>query len=558
MLFPVLLVLFAGARRPRHKGPVIEVYGSRIGCRSNPSSFRSFAQFGFVLPYPPVQSSLSDRVFGRSLTKLGIALPLGSPVANRRMGGLDLAASFAGLLTRAVEANFSYELSIDGLRSYVPVGAISGTGVEVFTHFHFRLAHSQGRAVSVSVNVSALQPLGSSLEFSYSCDWTESPVPAQSRIDASLNTGFFWSRFHYCAVFQMAAQLLFLFGLIWWIYRQLISDSSNADFDDFDWQRSSDRGWKILHGDVFRPPQRASLLAALGGSSLHMAVFVVLLVFVFAMSPAERSSSRTFNTAVLVYLATAVSGGVAAVSFGNSFSIRTWLRLALGAVLVAPAALLGVDGFVGILSKIFGAGFQYVTKFGLIVAIVLLLPLFVLSAGGGLLAAKRGWLRDAPCQIAAVSRVVPRLPFYASSAFLSAAVGFFSTVPICIEIFYIISAVWNGQTYCSFPLLLLTIVLALFNTGGFTVLAVYLRLQCECYQWHWFSFLAPAASGTMALVCCAWFYAWRVQAADPFTAVWFLGLSVALSLVVAMLAGASGFVAANIFIRLTFSNLKLD
>jgi hypothetical protein len=183
----------------------------------NPSSFRSFAQFGLPLPDPPVQSSLSDRVFGRSLTKLGIALPLGSPVRGGRIGGVDISAGLAGRLTHAVEANFSYELSIDGLRSYVAVGAVLTGTVRIFTHFHFRLAHAQGRVVGVSVNASQLQPLGPWLEFSFSCDWTESPIPARSRIDASLNTSFFWSRFHSWAVFQMAAHFLFLSGLIWWI-----------------------------------------------------------------------------------------------------------------------------------------------------------------------------------------------------------------------------------------------------------------------------------------------------------------------------------------------------
>jgi hypothetical protein len=139
------------------------------------------------------------------------------------------------------------------------------------------------------------------------------------------------------------AHFLLLFGFVWWIYRQLILDLSNADLDKFDWRRSSNRGWKILHGDVFRPPQRASSLVALNPHG----AFVILLIVFFSVSPV----GRTCNTAVLVYFVTAVSGGAAAVSFGNSFGIQTWLWLAWG-------AFLGVDKFVGISAQFWAQRFS--------------------------------------------------------------------------------------------------------------------------------------------------------------------------------------------------------
>jgi hypothetical protein len=130
-----------------------------------------------------------------------------------------------------------------------------------------------------------------------------------------------------------------------------------------------------------RSPSATARIAAyrIRGQLNPDGAFVMPLIVFFSVSPVER----TFNTAVLVCFAPAVSGGATAVSFGNSFGIQPWLRLPLG-------AFLGVDEFVVILSRILGAGFQYMTKFDTIVAIILLLPLFVLLAAGGLLAVKRG------------------------------------------------------------------------------------------------------------------------------------------------------------------------
>jgi hypothetical protein len=180
------------------------------------------------------------------------------------------------------------------------------------------------------------------------------------------------------------------------------------------------------------------------------------------------------------------------------------------------------------------------------------------SAVGGFLARRKALLGNAPCQVAAVPRGIPELPFWAGALFLSLVIGFFSIAPASVEIFYLLNAFWRREIYCSYNLLLSTVLMMMANAGGFTVLAVYLRLQCECHRWHWFAFLVPCTNGLYTLVCCLRLYLWKVESLGWFTTASFFGTSALLSALVAIVSGACGFLAANSFIRLIFTNLKLD
>lgn len=41
---------------------------------------------------------------------------------------------------------------------------------------------------------------------------------------------------------------------------------------------SEESGWKLVHGDVFRPPQNLVLLSALVGSGAQLAILVLLVI----------------------------------------------------------------------------------------------------------------------------------------------------------------------------------------------------------------------------------------------------------------------------------------
>jgi transmembrane 9 superfamily protein 2/4 len=541
-MLTVVIALSARLRHPLRRGSSIHVIGTRIGLPSNPSSFLSLYQVGFLLSDRPVRLSYSDLFLGTSIARLGVSLTFATNTSEQRFAILVIDPELRDLLTRVVQLNYSLEVSVDGLRSFCPVGTTSGGIVRIFRHFHFTVGWSGSRIVSVQINLSEL--IGAVVTFSYSSEWHKTKNRARV-----LDKGFFRASWHVVAVVQPLVEAIVVSGVIEWICSRLVVDTGAESAE------VGDQEWKIIQGDVFRPPRWSHLLAVIGGSSLHITTFV--LVLIVGLMGASYEFSRLGLT-ITAYLLTAIFAGIGAVCLGNSFGIRKWLRLAFGAVPVCPILWFILEEAIKKLARFVGSGYQLIARYGLVFFALLLLPLFLMAAVGGFVAVKKQWLGDVPCQVSAISRSVPKLPFYAHGLFLAPIIGFFSARGGFIEIFYILSAHWQSQIYCSYYLLLATVLLLIVNTGGFTVLAVFVRLHCQCYSWHWFSFLAPSFSGVYSLICCAWFYDWRVRATDIFTPIYFTGISVALSLIVAMICGTSGLVASNWFVRLSFADLKLD
>jgi transmembrane 9 superfamily protein 2/4 len=260
------------------------------------------------------------------------------------------------------------------------------------------------------------------------------------------------------------------------------------------------------------------------------------------------------NLAVFVYVALAGFAGFFTVAYANSFAIRRWLRLALAAVLVIPSVL----ALSALLSAIgLGKGAVTVFGFGFFFGILSLVEL-VLSVVGGTLAYKRRLFGEAPCPVAAIPRAIPELPLWARAPFLGLLIGFLSFAPVSVELFYVLTAFWNSQSYSSYGLLFPTVLLMITTIGGLTILAVSIRFQCECHRWQWFSFFAPCGSGLWLIGGCLWFYIWKVDPLGWVTTAYFFGITGLLCAFVALIAGATGFFAATCFVRFTFSNLKLD
>lgn len=80
------------------------------------------------------------------------------------------------------------------------------------------------------------------------------------------------------------------------LFRALHKDIVRYNSVDVDEDVQEDYGWKLVHGDVFRPPNRPLLLSILAGSGIQLAVMTGL-TLVFAvlgfLSPSNRGSLAT-------------------------------------------------------------------------------------------------------------------------------------------------------------------------------------------------------------------------------------------------------------------------
>lgn len=102
--------------------------------------------------------------------------------------------------------------------------------------------------------------------------------------------------------------VLFLTGMVAMILlRTLHKDIARYNQLDPEDDAQEEFGWKLVHGDVFRPPQHAMLLSVLLGSGVQV-TFMTLITLFFAclgfLSPANRGSLMTCALVLFVCLGT--------------------------------------------------------------------------------------------------------------------------------------------------------------------------------------------------------------------------------------------------------------
>lgn len=125
------------------------------------------------------------------------------------------------------------------------------------------------------------------LLFTYSVEWKESPVKWASRWDYLL--GMNDVQIHWFSIINSLVVVFFLSGKIFEILlisfwpsskflgiltmimvRTLRRDIAKYNTDDNIEDTLEETGWKLVHGDVFRPPRHPRLFAAIIGSGIQI------------------------------------------------------------------------------------------------------------------------------------------------------------------------------------------------------------------------------------------------------------------------------------------------
>ena len=91
---------------------------------------------------------------------------------------------------------------------------------------------------------------------------------------------------HWFSIFNSFMMVIFLTGLVAMILlRTLRNDYAKYTRDDDDIESlehdiSEESGWKLVHGDVFRPPPSLALLAALLGTGVQLALLILFVILI--------------------------------------------------------------------------------------------------------------------------------------------------------------------------------------------------------------------------------------------------------------------------------------
>ncbi|KAK4234655.1 endomembrane protein 70 [Achaetomium macrosporum] len=281
-------------------------------------------------------------------------------------------------------------------------------------------------------------------------------------------------------------------------------------------------GWKVLNGDVFRPPRHGHLLAPLVGSGmqlLFMAVGLILLSAMGVLNPSFRGGFISFGVGLFVFAG--LFSGYFSARVYKTFGGRDWRRNTMVTAVLFPGLLFAVASSTAI-------------PFGTLVAMVALwlgiqAPLVSVGSRYGFLKAG-SW--EHPTKTSAIPRQIP-------------------FAVIFIELLFVFQSVWQdkGGYYYVFGFLAVVSTILLVTVAEVTVVTIYLQLCSENYHWRWQSFLIGGGSAVWVFLYCVWYYSTKLHITGVLSSMLSFAYGFMACCMYGLLTGTVGFLTAYAFVR---------
>ncbi|CAE7221928.1 TMN7 [Symbiodinium sp. KB8] len=402
------------------------------------------------------------------------------------------------------------------------------------------------------------------IAFSYDVFWEPSDIEWASRWDVYLSNGYRANpSIHWWGILNSTAIVVLLTGMVSLIMvRALHRDLSRYNRVATDEERADDReetGWKLVHGDVFRPPTRNPVLFAvtIGTGTQLLAMLGTTIAFsaIGFVSPARRGSLMA--SLVLIFMLLGTLGGYVAARVHKMFNGKAWQRTTLWTAFLIPGVLFGIlftlNLFVWAEHSVNAVPF---TSMLAVLGLWLLVsvPLVFLGAYLGF----RGDAIELPKKVRGVPRQIPHQPWYLSDGATAALGGLLPFGTMYVELLFIMSSIWHDQYYYVFGFLLIVAILTCITSALLSIVLVYFTLVGEDYNWWWKSFRIPASAGVYLFLYSMYFYAVHLNMHGFVPALLYFGYMAIISAGIGLALGVVGFHSTFEFVRRIYAAVRTE
>jgi len=396
--------------------------------------------------------------------------------------------------------------------------------------------------------------------FTYEVYWEKSDVEWMRRWDVYLSANSSNERVHWFSISNSVLIVLFLTTVIGMILLRTLrleiaqyNDPSNLE------EAKEESGWKLVHGDVFRPPQTQPMLFSVfvgtGLQLLTMCFSTLTLALLGLLSPANRGSLITAFILLFVFMGS-FAGYYSSVVY-KMFRGLQWQFNTLMTAFLYPGLVFSIIIALNLLLSIEGSSgaIPFSSLF------TLLFLWFCVSVPLVFLGSYYGYRKETitfPVRTNQIPRAIPEQSWYMHPVLCWLIGGILPFGAVSVELSFVMSALWLHHIYYIFGFLFVVLVVLILTCAEVSMLLTYFQLCTEDYRWWWNSFLCTGACGGYLMLYAVWYNITELELEGFMPLLVYFGYMSIISFTCFLLTGTIGYFASLWFNLQIYGSIKVD
>ncbi|KAI8467088.1 MAG: hypothetical protein J3K34DRAFT_524003 [Monoraphidium minutum] len=571
-----------GERNHRYKdGEPVVLWVNKVGPFNNPQETYNY----YALPYCRARPNeraehswggLGEVLQGNELIHSQLDVKFKEPIPKTVICEKLLSDDDVADFSEAIQRQYWFELFMDELPMWGYVGEVKRghqgepSAMLLYPHWQLDISYNEDRIIHVNLtqHTNGTEPVkleaGAKAAFTYAVTWTETDTDFSRRFEKYLDYSFFEHKIHWFSIFNSFMMVMFLTGLVTIILMRTLKRDyaryarEDGDLEALERDLAEETGWKLVHGDVFRPPAHRLLLAACIGTGVQLTLLGLATILITISGTLFTERGTILTVSIVTYALTSFVGGYISGGLYASMDGRSWMRGMVLTAVLFPGVCSGIAFLLNTIAIAYGS--LAAVPFGYIVVVVLLwgflsIPLCV---AGTLAGRKYAGAPNNPCRVKRIPSPIPLKAWYLTPLAISVAGGLLPFGSIFIEMYFIFTSFWNYKVYYVYGFMLLVFIILMIVTGCVTVVGTYFLLNAENYHWQWTSFSMSASTAAYVFLYAVHYYVFKTRMSGFFQTAFYFGYTAMFCFALALMTGAVGYYAAAGFVRTIYRQVKCD
>ncbi|KAK4433611.1 Transmembrane 9 superfamily member 1 [Sesamum alatum] len=546
----------------------VTLWVNKVGPYNNPQETYNYYSLPFC--HPPGNAAhkwggLGEVLGGNELIDSQIEIKFKRDVEKTKICEIELDAAKAKQFKDAIDNSYWFEFFMGFIGEVLP-DRNRDTKHVLWTHKNLVINYNGNQIIHVNLTQENPKPLeeGRVLDMTYSVKWVPTNITFARRFDVYLDYPFFEHQIHWFSVFNSFMMVIFLTGLVSMILmRTLRNDYAKYAREDDDLETlerdvSEESGWKLVHGDVFRPPQNLALLSAVVGTGAQLATLVLLVIILAIVGMLYIGRGAIVTTFIVCYAFTSFIAGYVSGGMYSRNGGKKWIKSMILTASLFPFLCFGIGFILNTVAIFYGS--LAAIPFGTMVVVFVIWAFisFPLALLGTVIGRNWSGTPNNPCRVKTIPRPIPEKKWYLTPSVISLMGGLLPFGSIFIEMYFVFTSFWNYKVYYVYGFMLLVFVILIIVTICVTIVGTYFLLNAENYHWQWTSFFSAASTALYVYFYSIYYYHVKTKMSGFFQTSFYFGYTLMFCLGLGILCGAVGYLGSNLFVRRIYRNIKCD